>query len=123
VAGYVFTWTAPLPVAGLASIGAYGIPQPIDPYTYTANFARASTLGGSATASLIPPYGAGPMTLTVASLDGAYNESSVATYVGVPGTFTFAPKVKNVVSYTCSFNFGQTVTVNASGDGVAQNGR
>jgi hypothetical protein len=239
VAGYVFTWTGTLPVEGVANIGAYGIPQPVDPYTYTANFARASTLGGSATVSLIPPYGSGPMTLTVASLDWAYNESSVATYtifvkpttptikqlapnpqfgkqtefllqpnpglqaaspvvgytvhfygqteqtinvkasadgaaevpvtldgttgdfmyvtsksadgwvsdnafwgdtidttptvssnvylqnqssggVGIPGTFTFAPKVKNIVSYTYSFNFGQTVTVNAGGDGVAQ---
>lgn len=240
VAGYVFSWTGTLPAAGVANIGSYGIPQPVDPYTDTAYFARASTLGGSATVSLIPPYGAGPMTLTVASLDRAYNKSSVATYsifvkstaptitqlvpnpqfgkqtefhlqpnpglqaaspvvsytvhfygqtqqtinvkasangtaevpvtlddatgddfmfatsksadgwvsdnafwgdtidttptvssnvylenqssggVGVPGTFTFAPKVKNIVSYTYSFNFGQTVTVNAGGDGVAQ---
>jgi hypothetical protein len=239
VAGYVFSWTGTLPVAGVANIGSYGIPQPVDPYTDTAHFARASTLGGSATVSLIPPYGAGPMTLTVASLDRAYNESSVATYtifvkstaptikqlapnpqfgkqtefllqpnpglqaaspvvgytvhfygqtqqtinvkasangtaevpvtldgttgdymlvtsqsaddwvsdnafwgdtidttptvnsnvyqenqssggVGVPGTFTFTPKVKNIVSYTYSFNFGQTVTVKAGGDGAAQ---
>jgi len=239
VAGYVFSWTGDLPVAGVANIGSYGIPQPVDPYTDTAHFARASTLGGSAAASLIPPYGAGPMTLTVASLDRAYNESAVATYqifvkptaptitpltpspqfdkwtefllqpnpgvqaasrvvsytvqfsgqtqqtisvmashhgtaevrfkldgptgdtmsvtsksadgwvsdsafwsysidttptvssdvylenqtsggVGVPGTFTFTPKVKGITSYTYSINFGQAVTVQAAHDGVAQ---
>jgi hypothetical protein len=239
VAGYVFSWTGTLPAAGVANIGSYGIPQPVDPYTDTAYFARASTLGGSATVSLIPPYGAGPMTLTVASLDRAYNKSSMATYtifvksttptikqlvpnpqpgkqtefhlqpnpglqaaspvvgytvhhygqteqtinvkasangtaevpvtldgsmgeymlvtsqsadgwvsdnafwgstidttptvssnvylenqssggVGIPGTFTFAPKVKHIVSYTYSFNWGQTVTVNADDHGVAQ---
>ncbi|MCW2885458.1 MAG: sle, partial [Streptosporangiaceae bacterium] len=37
-----------------------------------------------------------------------------------PGTFTFAPKVKHIVSYTYSFNWGQTVTVNADDHGVAQ---
>lgn len=239
VEGYVFTWVQPLPVPLLAGIGPFGIPQPVDNFADTAHFARASTLGGSATANLIPPFGSGPMTLTVASLDRALNESPVATYtifvkstaptirqlvpnpqfdkqtefvispnpglqaaspvvgytvqffgqtqqtfnvkasadgtaevsvtldgttgdlmfvssksadgwvsdnafwsdnnidttptvssnvylenqssggVGVPGTFTFAPKVKGIVSYTYSFNFGQTVTVKAGGDGVA----
>ncbi|WP_460356597.1 hypothetical protein [Actinoallomurus acanthiterrae] len=239
VAGYVFSWVGTLPVAGGANIGSHGIPEPIDPYTNTAYFARASTLGGSTTLSLIPPTGAGPMTLTVASLDRAYNESSEATYrisvkstaptikqldpnpefgeqtefllqpdpglqaaspvvgytvrfsgqtdqtinvkasadgtgtvrvtldgsmedsmfvtskssdgwvsdstfwnhtfdttptvssdvyrenqssggVGVPSTFTFAPKVKHIVSYTYSFNYGQTVTVDAGDDGAAK---
>lgn len=239
VAGYVFSWAPPLPVAGLANIGPYEIPQPIDPYTDTAHFARASTLGGSAMASLIPPEASGPMTLTVASLDRAYNRSAEARYTifvkptaptikplvptlkfdkptefrllpdpglqaaspvvgytvhfygqteqtinvkasangtakvrftldgntghymlvtsqsadgwvsdsaywnytidttptvssdvypenqssggaGIPGTFTFAPKVKDIVSYTYSFNSGQTVTVRAGRDGAAQ---
>ena len=239
VQGYVFTWTQPLPVAVLADIGAYGIPQPVDNYADTSHFALASTLGGSATVDLIPPAGAsGPLTLTVASLDRALNESPVATYsfdvapaaptitqldphpkfdqkteflitpnpglqaaspavsytvqftgqtqqtftvkasasgkavvsatldgitgdvmtvsstsadgwvsdnafwsinfdttptvssnvylenessggVGIPGTFTFAPKVAHVVSYTYSFNFGTPVTVKAGGNGVA----
>jgi hypothetical protein len=238
VQGYVFTWTQPLPVPVLAGIGAYGIPQPVDNYADTTHFALASTLGGSATVNLIPPSGSGPMTLTVASLDRALNESPVATYsfdvaaaaptirqlnphpkfdqktefqispnpglqaaspavsytvqftgqtqqtftvkasasgkaevsatldgitgdimtvsstsadgwvsdnafwsitfdttptvssnvylenessggVGVPGTFTFAPKVAHVVSYTYSFNFGTPVTVKAGGNGVA----
>ena len=239
VQGYVFTWTQPLPVALLAGIGAYGIPQPVDNYDDTSHFALASTLGGSATVDLIPPPGSGPMTLTVASLDRALNESPVATYsfdvapaapaikqldphpkfdqkteflitanpglqaaspavtytvqftgqtqqtftvkasasgkaevsatldgitgdvmtvsstsadgwvsdkafwsinfdttptvsssvylenessggVGIPGTFTFAPKVAHVASYTYSFNFGTPVTVKAGGNGVAQ---
>jgi hypothetical protein len=238
VQGYVFTWTQPLPVALLAGIGAYGIPQPVNNYADTTHFALAPTLGGSATVDLIPPPGSGPMTLTVASLDRALNESPVATYsfdvaaaaptirqlnphpkfdqktefqispnpglqaaspavsytvqftgqtqqtftvkasasgkaevsatldgitgdtmtvsstsadgwvsdnafwgisfdttptvssnvylenessggVGVPGSFTFAPKVANVVSYTYSFNFGTPVTVKAGGNGVA----
>lgn len=239
VQGYVFTWTQPLPVPVLAGIGAYGIPQPVDNYADTTHFALASTLGGSATVNLIPPPGSGPMTLTVASLDRALNESPAATYsfdvsstaptirqlvpnpkfdqktelqispnpglqaasrvvsytvqfsgqtqqtftvkasasgkaevsvtldgitgdvmivsstsadgwvsdnafwsinfdttptvssnvylenessggVGIPGTFTFAPKVAHVVSYTYSFNSGPAVTVKAGGNGVAR---
>jgi hypothetical protein len=238
VEGYVFSWVQPLPSAVVATIGPFGVPQPVDNFADTTHFARASTLGGSASVSLIPPFGAGPMTLTVASLDRALNESPVATYtifvkstaptirqlvpnpkfdkqmevllspnpglqaaspvvsytvhffgqnqqtfnvkasavgtaevsvtldgitgdfmlvsstsadgwvsdntslinnidttptvssnvylenqssggVGVPGTFTFAPKVKDIVSYTYSFNFAQTLTVKAGGDGVA----
>jgi|HubBroStandDraft_3_1064219.scaffolds.fasta_scaffold31312_1 hypothetical protein len=240
VQGYVFTWVQPLPVAVLANVGAYGIPQPVDNYADTTQFALASTLGGSATVNLIPPPGSsGPMTLTVASLDRALNESPAATYsfdvgstaptirqldphpkfdqktefqitpnpglqaasrvvsytvqftgqteqtftvkasasgqanvsvtldgatgdvmfvsstsadgwvsgnafwsynidttpavssnvylenessggVGIPGTFTFAPKVAHVVSYTYSFNSGPAVTVEAGGNGVAK---
>jgi hypothetical protein len=238
VQGYVFSWTQPLPVPLLAGIGAFGIPQPVDNYADPTHFALASTLGGSATVNLIPPSGSGPMTLTVASLDRAVNESPAATYtfdvapaaptikplvanprfdqkttfvitpnpglqaespavsytvqffgqtqqtftvkaspsgkaevpvtldgitgdvvqvsstsadgwvsdkafwsinfdttptvssnvypenqsgggVGIPGTFTFAPKVAHVVSYTYSFNFGPDVTIKAGGNGVA----
>jgi hypothetical protein len=233
VEGYVFSWhgAGGFPVPG-ADIGAHGIPAPRDPYANTAAYVRASALGGPASLNLIPPSGGGPMTLTVASLDRAYNRSPVATYtitvtstdptielltpdpefggwasfllqpdpglqaaspvvgytvkfsgetdktidvtasadgtghvrvkldgiwsnsltvtsksasgwvsgnaiwsrsfdttptvgsdaypenqssggVGVPGTFTFTPKVKHIVSYTYSFNYGTPVTVNA----------
>lgn len=146
VEGYVFSWVGSLPVAGGASVGSHGIPQPVDPYADTAYFARASALGGSATASLIPPYGSGPMTLTVASLDRAYNESSVATYTiyvkpttptinqlvpnpefGKPTEFLLKPNpglqaASPVVGYTVRFSgqTDQTINVTASADGTAE---
>lgn len=42
-----------------------------------------------------------------------YAEDASGGGVGVPGTFTFTPKVPHVVSYTYSFNWGDPVTVNA----------
>lgn len=145
VEGYVFSWVGSLPVIG-TNIGSHGIPQPTDPYANPAYFARASTLGGSATASLIPPYGSGPMTLTVASLDRAYNMSSVATYTTYvkPTTPTIKQLVPNpdfgkqtefllkpdpglqaaspVVGYTVRFSgqTDQTINVKASADGTAE---
>ncbi|MER6377131.1 hypothetical protein ABT255_54740 [Streptomyces mirabilis] len=50
-------------------------------------------------------------TPTVAS--DAYPENGSGGGVGVPGTFTFTPKVKGVVSYTYSFNGESEVTVAA----------
>ncbi len=50
-------------------------------------------------------------TPTVAS--DAYPENGSGGGVGVPGTFTFTPKVKGVVSYTYSFNGDSEVTVAA----------
>jgi len=49
-----------------------------------------------------------------------YLENQTSGGVGVPGTFTFTPKVKGITSYTYSINFGQAVTVQAAHDGVAQ---
>jgi hypothetical protein len=144
VAGYEFAWSNELPVV-VTSIGAYGVPEPTDPYTNTANFVQASTLGGSATVSLIPPTGSGPMTLYVVSLDQAYNISSQATYSfsvdqtaptitprdSSPSfdqweTFHLTPNAglqaaSPVVSYTVQFygNTEQTVTVKAKADGTA----
>ena len=149
VAGYVFSWSGSLPVAGIAEIGPDGVPQPIDPYTSDpANFAAASTLGGSATASLVPPIDTGLLVLTVASLDRAFNESPPATfYIFVkpdaptvtqqnpspkfdkkaqfhltpdPGLQAASP----VTSYTVQFygQTSQTFTVKASGDGSAEFG-
>jgi hypothetical protein len=81
VEGYVFTWygSGSLPVTG-AGIGAHGIPEPDDPYDHTSSYVRASALGGSASVNLIPPQIGFSMTLTVASLDRAYNRSPAATY-------------------------------------------
>ncbi|MEV7501771.1 hypothetical protein [Streptomyces sp. NPDC093018] len=56
-------------------------------------------------------------TPTVAS--DAYPEYGSSGGVGVPGTFTFASKVKDVVSYTYSFNGGPEATVVAGADGTA----
>jgi hypothetical protein len=49
-----------------------------------------------------------------------YAENQTSGGVGVAGTFTFTPKVKNVVSYTYSFNGGSDVTVRAGAKGVAR---
>lgn len=149
VAGYVFSWDGTLPVAGIATIGPDGVPQPIDPYTTDpANFAAASTLGGSATVSLIPPSDTGLLVLTVASLDRAFNESPPTTFFifvkgdaptirqlnpspmfGKNAHFLLTPDpglqaASRVVSYTVQF-FGQTdqtLTVKAAADGTAEFG-
>ena len=44
-----------------------------------------------------------------------YVENGTSGGVGVPGTFTFAPKVKGVASYTYTFSDGTTGTVKAHG--------
>ena len=46
-----------------------------------------------------------------------YVENGTSGGVGVPGTFTFAPKLKGVASYTYSFSDGTTGTVKAKGQG------
>ena len=150
VAGYVFSWSGSLPVAGVATIGPNGVPQPIDPYTSDpANFAAASTLGGSASASLIPPTDTGLLVLTVASLDRAFNESPPTTFFifvkhdgptitqlnpnlmfGKKAEFQLTPDpglqaASPVVSYTVQAFGGQTSktsTVKASADGTAEFG-
>ncbi len=149
VAGYVFSWNGVLPVAGVANIGPNGVPQPVNPYTTDpANFAAASTLGGSATVSLIPPTDTGFLVLTVASLDRAFNASPSTTFFifvkhdaptitqlnpnlmfGKRAQFQLMPDpglqaASRVVSYTVDF-FGQTdqtFTVKAASDGTADFG-
>ena len=149
VAGYVFSWSGTLPVAGVANIGPNGVPQPVNPYTTDpANFGAASALGGSATVSLIPPTNTGFLVLTVASLDRAFNESPSTTFFifvkhdaptitqlnpnlmfGKKAQFQLMPDpglqaASRVISYTVQF-FGQadqTFTVKASADGTAQFG-
>lgn len=146
VAGFEFDWQSSLPAAGGATIGDHGIPQPIDPYTHPQNFVRADSLGGSATVSLIPPYGSGPVTLYVVSLDRALDrsldEASYSFYLAPqaptvtpveqpqfdrPTTFTLTPdpqlQAKSpTVSYTVQTIGGQTdrtIQVPAAADGGA----
>ena len=139
VAGFVFNWQQTLPVAGVANIGAYGIPQLVSPYSNPKYFAKATALGGSATVSLIPPTGFGPMTLYVASLDRAFNESSEVSYsfdvtdtsptispatvpFDTPTVLTLAPNksVGKVVSYTVQVGYQQPETVLVAANGTAQ---
>lgn len=56
-------------------------------------------------------------TPTVAS--DVYPEYGSGGGAGVPGAFTLTPKVKDVVSYTYSFNGDPEVTIPASADGTA----
>ncbi|MEU1401764.1 hypothetical protein ABZ471_05240 [Streptomyces sp. NPDC005728] len=146
VTGYEFSWQQDLPVIG-TSIGDHGIPQPVDPYADTRYFKRADAPDGSATLRLIPPNGAGPMTLWVRSLDRAYNGSAVTRYTfrvsstaptvtpavpspefGRPTTFTLRPNTalqstSPVVSYSVRTIGGQsdkTVDVAAAADGTAE---
>lgn len=88
VAGYVFSWVGSLPVAVSSSTGAYGIPQPVDPFNVTqgvtftgsAGIVQASSVGGPATVDLIPPQDSGLEELTVASLNQALSPSPSTTY-------------------------------------------
>jgi hypothetical protein len=145
VEGFEFSWQPDLPVIG-TSIGDYGIPQPVDPYSNTKYFKRAEALGGSATLSLVPPTGSGPMTLWVRSLDRAHNGSAITSYTfrvssaaptvtpavpkpefGEPTEFTLRPdpglQAKSpVVSYSVRTIGGQndrTFEVAAGADGTA----
>lgn len=146
VGGYEFSWSEPLPVAGVAHIGAFGIPSFINPYTQPQNFAQASTLGGSATVSLVPPQDTGLLVLTVASLDRAFNQSPTTTFFIFlkPDAPTIVPLVPNpkygenipfrllpspglhaaspVTSYTVQYEGAEPETINvpANTDGTAE---
>ncbi|MGW0708231.1 hypothetical protein ACWD4G_20130 [Streptomyces sp. NPDC002643] len=146
VEGFEFTWQQDFPVIG-TSIGDYGVPQPVDPYDSTRYRKRADALGGSATLSLIPPTGSGPMTLWVRGLDRAYNTSAITSYsfrvsstaptvtpavpspeFGEPTEFTLRPHAglqskSPVVGYSVRTVGGQndrTVEVEAAADGTAE---
>ncbi|QOV36868.1 hypothetical protein IM697_44200 [Streptomyces ferrugineus] len=145
VEGFEFSWQQDLPVIG-TDIGDQGIPRPVDPYENTKYFKRADALGGSATLSLVPPTGSGPMTLWVRSLDRAHNGSAITSYTfrvnsaaptvtpavpepefGEPTEFTLRPdpalQAKSpVVSYSVRTIGGQndrTFEVAAESDGTA----
>ena len=49
-----------------------------------------------------------------------YVEGGTSGGVGVPSTFTFAPPVKDVASYSYSFDYGTTQTIVKAHDGTAQ---
>ncbi|TDT98160.1 hypothetical protein EDD99_6375 [Streptomyces sp. 846.5] len=147
VRGYEFSWTGtdfPVPVA---TIGDRGIPQYPDPYSDTKHRAKADTLGGSATVSLIPPHDSGYLIVTVASLDRSFNQSAPTTYsiwlkqdgptvtqvthpkqFGKPTEFKLTPNpgmqaASPVVSYTVvdlAWQGQTTTTVKASRDGTAK---
>ncbi|NUR00125.1 MAG: hypothetical protein HOY79_27425 [Streptomyces sp.] len=146
VEGFEFDWQSSLPVLG-TNIGAYTIPQPVDPYDDPKHFVRANALGGSATVSLIPPYPAyGPVTLYVRSLDRAFHVSSTVSYGFVingaapaiapvktpqfdkPATFDLTPNAQlqaksPTVSYTVRTEgalHDQTIQVPAASDGTAE---
>jgi hypothetical protein len=147
IGGFAYSWTGDFPVAGVADIGEHGIPQFEDPYSEPKYFARADTTGGSTTLSLIPPSDSGYMTLSVKSLDRAFNESPVTTYsiwlkpdaptvtqlshpskFGKPTAFQLTPDpniqaASPVVSYSVEDLGSQgqtTTTVKASADGTAK---
>jgi hypothetical protein len=146
VAGFEYSWNGTLPVP-VADIGAHGIPQWQDPYSDPTYWARATTLGGSTTVSLIPPQDTGYLRLTVISLDRALNQSPETTYdiwlkpdgptvtqlshpavFGKPTAFKLTPNpaleaASPVVSYTVvdMSSQGQTsTTVKACADGSAE---
>ena len=143
VAGYEFVWdTGDLSVYGV-SIGAGGVPEPKSPWADTKDYVQAPSLGGSASLSLVPPPGWGPHTLTVVSLDRAYNISARSTYeiwlqstaptitpavanpqFDTPTKFTFTPNAtaeaaSPIVSYSVSIGGGTPRTVKAGADGSA----
>ncbi|MER7394886.1 hypothetical protein ABT381_05140 [Streptomyces sp. NPDC000151] len=147
ITGFQFTWHQSFPVIG-TNIGEYGIPEPVDPYSDSKYFKRADAPGGSATLSLVPPHGSGPMTLWVRSLDRTFNSSTITSYkffvrstaptvtpavpspeFGSKTTFTLRPdaalqSTSPVVSYSVKSIGGQdgdkTVDVVAEADGTAQ---
>jgi hypothetical protein len=147
VAGFEFSWQQDLPVP-VTAIGAYGIPQPNDPYDDTRYFVRADRLGGSATLHLVPPSPFGPKTLWVRSLDRAGNVSAMTSYdflvrstaptvtpsdpspqFGDSASLRLTPNpgaqaASPIVSYTVrTSDDGQaekTVTVRAAADGTAK---
>ncbi|UUU23733.1 hypothetical protein [Streptomyces sp. DSM 40750] len=146
VTGFQFSWRQDLPVIG-TTIGDHGIPQPVDPYSDTRYFKRADAPGGSATLSLVPPGGAGVMTLWVRSLDRAHNGSAITSYTfrvgstaptvtpavpspefGEPTEFTLRPDAglqskSPVVAYSVRTIGGQsdkTLEVAAAADGTAK---
>ena len=144
VAGYAFAWQQTIPVPNLGGTGAYGIPQPANPWADTAHFVQATTLGGDASLELLPPAGSsGPLTLYVESLDRAFNVSAESSYqimlsstaptitppatapaFGTPADFTFSPNAaveaaSPVVSYSVQIGGQAAQTYPAGPDGTA----
>ncbi|MFJ8489010.1 hypothetical protein ACIRBZ_11680 [Streptomyces sp. NPDC094038] len=106
VTGFQYSWTQPVPVIVLADFDDHGIPQPRDPYADPAHFTRVDAPGGSATIDLVPPYGGGPVTLWVRSLDRALNPSETTSY-----RFYVSPTPPTITPADPSPGFGETTTL------------
>ncbi|MFK0113392.1 hypothetical protein [Streptomyces sp. NPDC091217] len=115
VTGFQYSWTQPLESIVLADIGDHGIPQPRDLYADTAHFVRADAPGGSATVSLVPPYGGGPMTLWVRSLDRAFSPSETTSY-----RFYVSPTPPTITPADPSPEFGDTTAFTFRPDAALQ---
>lgn len=103
VTGYLFSWVG-YP-AGNCSVPSSGV------YTSGSGCVPASTLGGSATALLIPPDGSFYRILTVASLDRAGNMSATTTY-----DFYVKQDAPTVVEQTGNAGFGDTAHFHVTAD-------
>ncbi|WP_432825164.1 hypothetical protein [Dactylosporangium sp. CA-092794] len=138
VIGYAYSWNN-YPGVLVYSIGSYGVPIWTDPFGSTPGLVRAPSLGGPVAVDLSPTR-SGPNTLYVASIDRAYNASTVTQYqvmiqdseptvteVGTdngpnnPITLKLSPNanVTGVASYTYQVNSNAKVTVPAAADGTA----
>ncbi|MFJ9564495.1 hypothetical protein ACIRQQ_31210 [Streptomyces fuscichromogenes] len=114
VTGFQYSWTQPVPVIVLADIGDHGIPQPRDLYADSAHFVRADAPGGSATLDLVPPYSGGG-TLSVRSLDRAFNPSETTSY-----RFLVSPTPPTITPADPSPEFGDTTTFTLRPDAALQ---
>lgn len=114
VTGSECSWTQPVPAIVLADIGDHGIPQPRDPYADQAHFVRADAPGGSATLDLVPPYSGGG-TLSVRSLDPAFNSSDTTDY-----RFPVGNTAPTITPADPSPEFGDTTTFTFRPDAALQ---
>lgn len=135
VAGYQFTWSE-IGVLGGADIGPFGVPNsgPVQTIAAgpdgTASFqvtapsqpdfvtvhARSTSANGwvSPEGNWVRFVDSAP---AVSSPD--FPENDYGGQVGVAGTFTFAPRLPDVVSYLYGFDSGPQQTVSAGSDGTA----
>lgn len=115
VTGFEYPWTDPLRAIVVAHIGDHGIPVPEDPYSDPGHFTRTDVPGGSATLSLIPPNGVGPMILRVRSLDRAFNPSATTSY-----TFFVSSTAPTITPAVPSPAFGEPTTFTLRPDAALQ---
>jgi hypothetical protein len=118
VAGYQYIWGwQDFPIVGAANIGPNGIPQFEDPYTTGNQYSgavRANGLGGSASVNLVPPANwtaSGYLTLSVRSIDRAYN-------VGAPTSYHFfvKPTAPAIAQLSHSPQFGAPTSFKLTAD-------
>lgn len=109
VAGYQYTWYGAFSVPG-SNIGDHGIPQPDDPFTAPGGI-RATTVGGSATVSILPPPNSSYATLYVRSLDRAYNPSGTTSI-----SFWMKPDAPSIDKLSNSPQFGAPTSFKLTAD-------